>query len=197
MKRFLIDHTSCRKNIFCLFIFRNRCKTCQQLPFLRKNIYAFRNRPRRKTKSVSMNFHFYSARMTIFPAKTKKNFRWEQKRSLSTQEWGKLFASGKLFSLFSRIFIVDEAKKASVVYYLGEKYFEQKMSGAPFYKKPAQAKQNFEWPPKRVVAPVKVSRQEPAEAQERIVDNREFTSNLRQIFNRWRREAALKMPGWN
>lgn len=120
-----------------------------------------------------------------FSRQKQRNFFAENRKDLSRHKnGGKLFASGKLCSLFSRIFIVDEAKKASVLYCLGEIYFEQKMSGAPFYKKPAQAKQNFEWPPKRVVAPVKVSRQEPAEVQERIDDNRKFTSNLRRIFNR-------------
>lgn len=36
------------------------------------------------------------------------------------------------------------------------------MSSIPFYKKPAASqKSNFDWPPKRIERPVKVSRQEP------------------------------------
>lgn len=80
---------------------------------------------------------------------------------------GEKFASEKSRILqFSRIFIVEDQKSLAV-----EKiYFKRnyrKMS-APFYKKPAPAKSGFDWPPKRVERPVKVSRQEPEPEQERI-----------------------------
>lgn len=39
------------------------------------------------------------------------------------------------------------------------------MSGLPFYKKPAAAKSGFDWPPKKVERPVKISRQEPPPEQ--------------------------------
>lgn len=43
---------------------------------------------------------------------------------------------------------------------------------APFYKKPAPAKSGFDWPPKKVERPVKVSRQEPPVIEQESFDNR-------------------------
>ena len=49
------------------------------------------------------------------------------------------------------------------------------MSGVPFYKKPVQAKSGFDWPPKRTVPSVKVSRQEPTvEAKMKIFIGKTF-----------------------
>lgn len=67
------------------------------------------------------------------------------------------------------------------------------MSGVPFYKKAATEKRsNFEWPPKREVAPVKVSRQKLPEEVEEM--KKKIFFDFHDVINRWRMEVALKMP---
>lgn len=45
------------------------------------------------------------------------------------------------------------------------------MSLPSFYKKPSSQKKTYDWPPKRTVAPVKVSRQEPEPEQANCDEN--------------------------